>query len=151
MNLICLNCGNTEYWQAEIETSKAVFPTVGNLVIDDLEIDGDNWSEQILRENLLDIVKALLHGHSSELYQNFQTGHYQNRYIACAVCGSYEVTPPYCKWQPPPTFRSIDEEIKHNHETFKKLLKKRGEYENNLPVLWQPKTVLDPPLGTHDI
>lgn len=149
--LICLNCGNTEFWEAELEFSKVIHPTVGNLLIEDMILDGDNWSEEIFRKNLLDLVKAVLHGHSSELYRQASTGHYLNRYIACAVCHSYEVTPPFNEWHPPLNTKTISEEIRENRESLIKLKKLRGAYENNLPILWKSKALFDPSLGPHNL
>ena len=141
MSFICIACGNTEYWETEVQTSKVIIPTVGTLLIDNMLMDGDDWSEQFLREQIADMANALLRAHSSEFDYDAQSGQYRNRYVSCAVCGSYQVTPPWCEWKPPSPFASLDEEIIFNRAAYKQLIKKRGQYENNLPVLWQPQTL----------
>ncbi|MEE9167914.1 MAG: hypothetical protein V3U24_10710 [Candidatus Neomarinimicrobiota bacterium] len=137
MKLICIACGNYTYFEAEVEGLRAVIPAAQGVVVEDAVIDDDNWSDGSLRDNLQDVVDWFLKQNDQALHFDADTGHYYNSYVRCARCGSPRVCPPYSKWTPPRSLKSLEEELLDNREELNALRKER-HHANHLPVLWKP-------------
>ena len=52
MNLICIACGNTEYWETEAPTCKVIIPAVGTLLVDNMLPDGDDRGDWLWRKQV---------------------------------------------------------------------------------------------------
>lgn len=138
MKLICAHCGNYTYFTSDVEGLRAVRSTVEGIVVEDAVFDNNwNWSDSVLRDNLQDVVDWVLKQSDQALSYDTETGRYYNSHISCARCDSKRVCPPYSKWSPPKSLRSLEEELMENRNEFKYLRKER-HYANQLPVMWEP-------------
>jgi hypothetical protein len=136
MKLICINCGNDTYFEADVEGLKAIQPSDEGIIIDDADYDNWNYSDETLRANLMDIVDYVLKDSDNIIHYDSDTGCYYNSYIICARCRSRRVTIPYSEWRPPLPIQSVTNEIMTNRYEYLALRKERI-HENYLPVLWQ--------------
>ena len=134
MKLLCLVCGNYTYFETDITTVKEITTNDGHIVIDNALFPDFDYTEDTIRDNLKDIIDYVLKQDDSGLAFDPETETYYNRNIICARCGSPKVTKPFIK---KPRNIPLDQELEENQKEFEALRKER-QYENNLPVLWQP-------------
>jgi len=137
IKLLCIDCGNYTYFEAEVEGIKAVEPNKEGIIISDAIIDNWNYTDETIRGNLNDIIDYSIKEHNEVLQFDYETGKYQNIYIICSRCGSRLVTIPYVEWQPRFDPIPLQDELLENRKDFLQLRKERKD-DNNLPVLWQP-------------
>ena len=132
MKLICINCGNYTFWEADVEMQMAVLSQDGSLSIENADYDNYDYTSDSLRCSLDDLIEYVLKADSECLSFNRKINRYENRYITCVWCGSSNVTPPYCEYSPPREYLSIDEELNNNRDEYLRL-KKEGKYASLLP------------------
>ena len=123
MKLICISCGGFKYFEVEVEALKIIEIDTDGIIVED-----DDW---ILRANLDDIVNYVLREPNETVTDD------GNNYVTCARCGSRNVVVPCVRWNPPLDYVSINDELLENRNEFLNLRKER-QYENRLPMLWQP-------------
>ncbi len=129
--MICLTCGNFTYFEIEVEGLKAIETSNAGVVVDDAIIDDWNYSDEVVRDNLHDILTYSLKNQEQAIQYNSQDGRYEHAYISCARCCSHQVCLPYSAWHPPTPNRSLAEELnEHRHEYLS--LRKERAYENNM-------------------
>ena len=148
-DLICVSCGNQEYFETEVETVKEITPNgsaflVGNAVFDDWD-----HSESSLRANLDDMIGYVFNNGCDVLTFDPVTKSYYNQHIQCARCGGARVTPRLSKWSPV-MHKSLDDEILANRKDYQQLRKERNR-ENKLPVLYRQQTLPPASLGSGNI
>ncbi len=132
MKMICWECFNYTYFEADVETLKELKTGKDGMIIQDSMFDDYNYSQGMLRDNLIDVVQYCINQNADVLDHNLE-----NRYLTCARCGSKKVTKPYSSW----TSRRhlpIEQEIHKNHQEYKELRKERL-HADQLPVLWKSK------------
>ena len=134
MKLICIDCGNYTYFEADVEMQMAVLSQDGSLSIENAEYDSYDYTSDSLRSSLDDLIEYVLRADSESLSFNREIMRYENRYITCVWCGSLNVTPPSCEYNPPREHVSIDEELNNNRDEYLRL-KKEGKYASLLPEL----------------
>ena len=134
MKLICINCGNYTFWEADVEMQMAVLSQDGSLSIENADYDNYDYTSDSLRSSLDDLIEIVLRADSECLIFNREIMRYENRYITCVWCGSLNVTPPSCEYIPPKEYVSIDEELNNNRDEYLRL-KKEGKYASLLPEL----------------
>ena len=139
---ICINCGNRAYFETDVEVLKITDPTPAGLIIEDAEIDDANYSDEMLRSNLIDILDYVQQQSIQTLQFNIEANRYFNTYISCARCKSMQVTPPFSNWQPAQLWPSLDEELNQNLTEYLKLRKEQNN-GNHLPVLWKQQEVFN--------
>ena len=134
MKLICIDCGNYTYFEADVEMQMAVLSQDGSLSIENADYDNYDYTSDSLRGSLDDLLEIVLRADSECLIFNREINRYENRYITCVWCGSLNVTPPSCEYIPPKEYVSIDEELSNNRDEYLRL-KKEGKYASLLPEL----------------
>lgn len=132
MKLICIDCGNYTYFEADVEMQMAVLSQDGSLSIENAEYDSYDYTSDSLRCSLDDLIEYVLRADSESLSFNREIMRYENRYITCVWCGSSNVTPPSCEYIPPRKYVSIDEELNNHRDEYLRL-KKEGKYAHLLP------------------
>ena len=132
MKLICIDCGNYTYFEADVEMQMAVLSQDGSLSIENADYDNYDYTSDSLRSSLDDLIEIVLRADSECLIFNREIMRYENRYITCVWCGSLNVTPPSCEYIPPKEYVSIDEELNNNRDEYLRL-KKEGKYASLLP------------------
>ena len=132
MKLICIDCGNYTYFEADVEMQMAVLSQDGSLSIENADYDNYDYTSDSLRCSLDDLITYVLRADSESLSFNREIMRYENRYITCVWCGSSTVTPPSCEYIPPREQVSIDEELNNNRGEYLRL-KKEGKYASLLP------------------
>ena len=132
MKLICIDCGNYTYFEADVEMQMAVLSKDGSLLIENAEYDCYDYTSDSIRCSLDDLLEIVLRADSDTLSFNREIMRYENRYITCVWCGSSNVTPPSCEYSPPREYVSIDEELNNNRDEYLRL-KKEGKYASLLP------------------
>ena len=137
IKLLCIDCGNYTYFEAEVEAIKAVEPNNDGAVIFDAYFDNWNYSDETIRGNLYDIIDYVIKEHNQVLQFDMDSGRYLNIYITCSQCGSRLVTIPFIPWQPRFDPIPLENELLENHKDYQQLRKEKRD-ENNLPVLWKP-------------
>lgn len=136
MRLLCLHCGNTIYFEVDVETVLEAIVDCDNLVIENARYPDLDYTEETLRDNLNDLLEYVLKQGEPNMLFDPETETYYSRYFHCAKCGSPKVAPPIRKVPSPPP--PLDEELKQNQAEYNNLRKERSIYADNLPVLWQP-------------
>ena len=132
MKLICIDCGNYTYFEADVEMQMAVLSQDGSLSIENADYDNYDYTSDSLRCSLDDLIEYVLKADNECLSFNRKINRYENRYITCVWCGSSNVTLPYCEYSPPREYLSIDEELNTNRDEYLRL-KKEGKYASLLP------------------
>ena len=132
MKLICIDCGNYTYFEADVEMQMAVLSHDGSLSIENADYDNYDYTSDSLRCSLDDLIAYVLRADNESLSFNREIMRYENRYITCVWCGSSTVTPPSCEYIPPREQVSIDEELNNNRGEYLRL-KKEGKYASLLP------------------
>jgi len=133
MQLICHDCWNYAYFEANVELLVELMAGSAGMIIGDYTFDDHNLSESELRAGLQDIVQYVLNQDADALTFDRVSGQYQNNYIRCARCGSRKVTKPYSPWSTnrhPP----LEEELIKNHKEYTELRKER-KYADRMPVV----------------
>ena len=125
MKLICIDCGNYTYFEADIEMQMAVSSMDGCVSIENAEYDSYDYTSDSVRGSLDDLIKYVLRAYDDSFSFNRNSNKYENRYITCVWCGSSSVTPPSCEYVQPREYQSIDEELKNNRNEYLQL-KKEG-------------------------
>jgi len=135
MELICHECGNFTYFEAQVETLREIVLNADCATIQDSMFEHWNYSESMLRDNLHDLVQYVLKQDASALTWDHEQACYVNNYIICARCGSKKVTKPYSTWQHS-LYQSLEQELLENSSEYSQLRKERrhGHY---LPVVWK--------------
>ncbi len=135
MDLICINCGNREYFETDVETVKEINPHGSSALVQNAVFDSWDHTEASLRANLDDTIRYILYNSADILSFNHETGYYYNPYMYCSRCGSARVTIRMVKWSPK-QIKPLDEEILANRKEYKLLRKERNRV-NLLPVLYE--------------
>ena len=135
MQLICHDCWNYSYFEADVETLRELKAGNGQLIVQDTKFEDFNYSESMLRDNLNDIVQYVIKQNGAALIWDPESESYQNNYISCAKCGSKKVTKPYSLWHSN-RHQSLDRELIANHKEFTELRREK-KYANRMPVLWE--------------
>ncbi len=133
MKLICIDCGNYTYFEADVEMQMAVLSQNGSLSIENAEYDSYDYTSDSLRRSLDDLIEIVQRADSDCLSFNQNTIRYENRYITCVWCGSSTVTPPTCEYVKPREYQSIDEEINTNRNEYLRLKKEGRNHAYLLP------------------
>ncbi|TVL98082.1 MAG: hypothetical protein CV087_21780 [Candidatus Brocadia sp. WS118] len=124
IKLICIDCGNYTYFEADAETVREVRVTPEGLLVGDVCWSDCNESEEQLLGTLSDTIHYALD--PEEPYHSVQ----------CARCGSNRVTIPFCEWSPDKEYQSVEEQIFNHREELKQLRKERRSHDNKL-LLWK--------------
>lgn len=135
MQLICHECWNYTYFEADIELLVQLSSGSAGVIIGDYKFDEHNLSESELRSGLHDIVQYVLKQDANAMNFDHVSGQYQNSYIRCARCGSHKVSKPFSQWSTnrhPP----LEQELIKNHKEYTELRKER-KYADGMSVLWQ--------------
>ena len=135
--MICITCGNENYFETDVETMREVAASNQYFIIDEAVFEDFNQGEDMLRSGLTDNVYATLKMHADELTHEYGSGRYVNPYLSCAVCHSREVIFPSSTWTPKRNYLPLKEEILSHHKEYNSL-RKEQQNANKLPVLWQP-------------
>jgi hypothetical protein len=135
LQLICHDCWNYTYFEADVETLRELKTESGQLIVQDTKFKNFNYSESTLRDNLNDIVQYVIKQNGAALIWDPESESYQNNYISCARCGSKKVTKPYSHWHSN-RHQSLDKELLANHKEFTELRREK-QYADRLPVLWE--------------
>ena len=133
MKLICIDCGNYTYFEADIEMQMAVLSYDGSVSIENAEYDSYDVTSDSVRSSLNDLIGIVLRADIDTLSFNRTIMKYENRYITCVWCGSSVVTPPSCEYIQPREQVSIDEEINKNRNEYLRLKKERRNHAYLLP------------------
>ena len=133
MKLICIDCGNYTYFEADIEMQMAVLSHDGSVSIENAEYDSYDVTSDSVRSSLDDLIEIVLRADIDTLSFNSTTMKYENRYITCVWCGSSVVTPQTCEYIQPREYVSIDEEINKNRNEYLRLKKERRNHAYLLP------------------
>ena len=133
MKLICIDCGNYTYFEADIEMQMAVLSHGGSVSIENAEYDNYDYTSDSLRSSLDDLIEYVLRADSEALSFNRTIMKYENRYITCVWCGSSLVTPPTCEYIQLREYVSIDEELKNNNNEYRRLIKEGRNHAYLLP------------------
>ena len=135
MKLICHECWNYTYFEADVETLKELVLHPDHTMIQDSLFEHWNYSESMLRDNLEDIVQYVLSQDAGALTFDHDKQVYINRYISCARCGSNRVTKPYSSWNCN-QHQTLEQELLENRKELIQL-RKENQYGHHLPVLWK--------------
>jgi len=134
MSLICIACGNREFFDCGVETVMELALSSQGLLIQPASMDDWKYAEDSIRDQVSDNVFSTLKMDAGELTR----GDCFNPYLRCAVCYSESVCRPFSDWHPRRPTSDLDKEMLDNRQALTQLRKARKSNENNLPVLWQP-------------
>ena len=134
MQLICWDCQNYTYFEADVETMKELNVHPDCALVEDAMFQDWNYSESMLRDNLNDIVQYVIKQDAGALRMDHDLGEYVNSYLICARCGSKRITKPYSTWRN--HHRSLEDELRENNEEYSELRKEKYN-GHHLPVLWK--------------
>ena len=134
MKLICPDCGNYTYFEAQVESLQIIEIYPRGLVINDHDKDGIFDGSTWIRMGLQDLVDYCVKQDMEALQLDSSSMKYVNPHIACGRCGSNRVCVPYRDWSPPKNYQFLDEEIFCNRQEFAWLRKER-KYADSLPVV----------------
>jgi len=135
MKLICMNCGNTEFFQVEVQTILAVKSADSFLQTENACWDEWDQTDDLIRENLSAILETVLSGKSDSLEYDRKVHRFLQQYICCGICGSFEVTAPFLDWSPLPQKLPLEREIILQKDKYLKYMEEKKAYENNMPFL----------------
>ncbi len=135
--MICISCGNENYFETDVETMQTIVTDSQSFIIDEAVFEDFNHGEEMLRSGLMDNVYATLKMHADELSRDYNSQRYFNPYLSCAVCHRREVIFPSSTWTPKRNYLPLKEEILSHHKEYNSL-RKEQQNANKLPVLWQP-------------
>ena len=137
MSLICIACGNREFFESDVETVMELEMSGQGVLVQPAVMEDWRYAEESIRAQVNDNVLSTLRMHADELNEDYFSGTLNNNYLQCAVCHSTSVCRPLSDWQPPQPAIGLDQEITNNRKALIQLRKARKGDENNLPVLWQ--------------
>ena len=135
--MICISCGNENYFETDVETMREVAADDQGLIIAEAVYEDFNHGEEMLRGGVTDNVHATLKMHAEDLTREYGTGKFVNPFLNCAVCHGREVIFPTSSWTKPIKYQPLHDEILANHREYKSL-KEEQLHANKLPVLWKP-------------
>ena len=133
MFLICWDCWNYTYFDADVETLRELVSKKDHFTIQDSRFDHWNYSESMLRDNLEDIVQYVIKQDAGALKWDYDKQCFVNSYLTCARCGSHRITKPHSPWSH--RLLSLEDELRSNQEEYSQL-RKEQRYGHHLPVLW---------------
>ena len=134
MKLICNNCFNYTFFDAEIDYLRQLEVKDGHFCISDAFCEDWNFTNTLFRNCLEDLVGYVVKNDIDALTWNSDNNCYENRYIRCAECSSKQVTIPYCRYNYR-RYQLLEEEINENTDEYQKLRRKKNG--NYLPVVWK--------------
>jgi len=132
MNLLCLRCGNTTYFETVVETVFEVVINEDGVMIENAVFPDMDYTEETLRDNLNDLLEYTLKQAEPDLLFDAETETYYSHYFQCARCGHEKVVPPI---KPKPVEQSLAEELAQHREEYFQLRKERQHYADYLPRL----------------
>ena len=133
MSIICVACGNKEFFDCEVETVLELSISSENLIIETAKFEDWHYAEENVRSQVREAVLSTDKMNADELtFEDF------NPYLSCSVCSSGSVCRPFSDWYPKKAVMGLDEEILINRNLLKQLRGEKRRHENKLPVLWQP-------------
>ena len=135
--MICITCGNDNYFESEVETMRAINTDSEGFIIDEVLFEDFNHGEDMLRSGLTDNVCATLKMHADDLNKDYYSQRYFNPYLSCGVCHGKEVIFSSSVWTMPRKNLPLHEEILANHREYKSLIEEQL-HANKMPVLWKP-------------
>ena len=135
--MICISCGNENYFETDVETMQALATDSQSFIIDEAVFEDFNHGEDMMRTGLTDNVHATFKMHADDLTREYGTGRLINPYLSCAICHGREVIFPSSVWTKVNKSQPLHEEILSNHHEYR-TMRKEQQNANKLPVLWQP-------------
>ncbi len=134
MTLICPDCGNYTYFEANVEGLQIISVSPRGLVVNDRDqegiFDGSSW----IRMGIKDLVDYCVRLDLEALKWDSSSKNYINPHISCARCGSNRVCVPYRDWSPPKNYQFLEEEIHENRQDYAWLRKER-RYADSLLIV----------------
>ena len=134
MKLICPDCGNYTFFEAQVESLQTIEVSPRGLVINGRDqegiFDGSCW----IHMGIADLVDYCVNKDLEALKWDSSSMTYINPHISCGRCRSNRVCVPYRDWSPPRKHQFLDDEIFNNRQEYGWLRKER-EYADSLPVL----------------
>jgi len=128
MFLICLNCGNAQYFETDLALLQALTVRLnGTVGTGPAKYQGDDWAACSLHDQLKS--KITFDERAAGCF-DAQTTTYHFSHIRCARCGSDRVCPPQ-KQQPQAL--SLAAELEQHRAEYRTLRKERKRYANSLP------------------
>ena len=138
MSIICLACGNREFFESDVETVMELESSAQDVLVEAARVEDWNYAEDSIRDQVRENVLCTLQMNANELHEDYFSGDLHNSYLQCSVCHSAQVCRPFSDWHPPHPRIDLDTEMTKNRKSFIQLRKERKRNENILPVLWQP-------------
>ena len=135
MKLICAACGGYVHFEVDVEMQQPVRALLDGIQMEGRDADGHDHQSASIRIGVEDLVSYCVHNDMETLEISANGGGAQNRYISCARCGSSSVTIPFCHWNPPKAYDTLEEEITANRQEFAWLRKEREKHETDMPGL----------------
>ncbi|NOG47904.1 MAG: hypothetical protein HND50_21875 [Calditrichaeota bacterium] len=133
MSIICIDCGNRQFFDCEVETVMEIEMSGEGLLLQPAKFEDWNYAEENVRDQVKEAVLSTEKMSADELSMEDY-----NPYLRCAVCFSGSVCRPFSDWYPKKATVGLDEEMISNRNLLKQLRGEKQKYENKLPVLWQP-------------
>jgi hypothetical protein len=132
-SIICVACGNTKFFDCEVETVLEIAVAKEGLLLQPAVFDDWHYAEENIRNQVREAVLSTDKMNADELtIEDF------NPYLSCSVCTSGSVCRPFSDWYPKQAMIGLDEEMLNNRNDLLQLRNARKNNENKLPVLWQP-------------
>ena len=135
MKLICAACGGYVHFEVDVEMHQPVRAAQGGICLEPRDADGYTDQAASVRMGVEDMVSYCMHNDIETLEINVNEGGAQNRYITCARCGSSSVTIPFCPWNPPMAYETLEDEVTANRQEFAWLRKERRKHETEMSRL----------------
>ena len=88
MSLICIACGNREFFESDIETVMELATSQQSLLVQQAAMEEWKYAEESIRDQVNDNVLSTLRMHADELREDYYSGDLNNNYLQCAVCHS---------------------------------------------------------------
>jgi hypothetical protein len=133
MSIICIDCGNKQFFDSEVETVMEIELSGQGLLLQTAKFDDWNYAEENVRSQVKESVLSTEKMHADELSPEDY-----NPYLRCAVYFSGCVCRQFSDWYPRKTTIGLDEEILNNRKSLLQLRGERKNHENILPVVWKP-------------
>jgi len=138
MSLICIACGNREFFESDVETVMELESSKQDILVQAARVEDWNYAEDSIRDQVKENVLCTLKMNADEFHEDYFSGDLHNSYLQCSVCHSASVCRPFSNWQAPQAAMDLNSEMIDNRKSLTQLRKKRRLNENILPVLWQP-------------
>ena len=129
MKLICVTCGNYVHFETEVEMHQPVRVAQNGLRVEPHDADGYTDQGASVRMGVEELVSYCVHNDMETLEPGGHGKAPRNKYITCARCGSSSVTIPYCPWNPPKAYETLEEEITANRQELAWLRKERNKHD----------------------